>query len=68
LRSLDPSRQWNDPVSSLYTRWQQNRLFGEYGTFVREHPARPIQPRADPAAIARLAAEPFRDEALHPVG
>jgi sortase A len=52
---------WNDPITSLYTRWQQSRLEDEYQAVVREEQSRPpvAPPKADPqeiqAAVAKAA-------------
>jgi sortase A len=43
--------QWNDPVTSLYTRWQQGRLEDQYQAVVRREAAR--LPAAPPKADAR---------------
>jgi len=53
--------QWNDPITSLYTRWQQHRLDGAYAEIVRREAARPpvskpaADPRATEAAVAAAA-------------
>jgi sortase A len=54
--------QWNDPVTSLYTRWQQGRLEDEYQAVVRREIARSLVvatpdtiPRQEQAAVASAA-------------
>jgi sortase A len=53
--------QWNDPITSLYTRWQQGRLEHEYQAVARREQQRlPVAaPKADPrerqAAVAKAA-------------
>lgn len=53
--------QWNDPITSLYTRWQQSRLEDEYQTVIRREQSRPpvappkAEPRAAEAAVAKAA-------------
>jgi sortase A len=46
--------QWNDPVTSLYTRWQQGRLAGELEDISRTEHARPLPTITSPADAARL--------------
>ena len=60
--------QWNDPFTSLYTRWQQGRLADEYETLVRTERARyvPATKTTSPEEAARLierAAGDFRQRA-----
>jgi sortase A len=45
--------QWNDPVTSLYTRWQQSRLDDAYAEVVRREATKP--PVATPASDPREA-------------
>jgi sortase A len=57
--------QWNDPFTSLYTRWQQRGLESSYSALVKEETAKPpVAPvTADPAEAARAvegAARRFR--------
>ncbi|HET9937360.1 MAG TPA: sortase, partial [Gaiella sp.] len=57
--------QWNDPFTSLYTRWQQRGLESSYTALVKEETAKPpVAPvTADPAEAARAvdrAARRFR--------
>ena len=53
--------QWNDPITALYTRWQQGRLEHQYEAVVRRERQRlPVAPpKADPrdlqAAVATAA-------------
>jgi sortase A len=65
--------QWNDPVTSLYTSWQQGRLAGELEDIERRAEARPLPPIASPADAARLVendARAFRRRATEgsPIG
>jgi sortase A len=53
--------RWNDPLTSLWTHWQQHRLAAEHDQIMQEFkPAREPTPHASPtvqaAAIARSAA------------
>ena len=57
--------QWNDPITSLYTRWQQGRLEHAYEAVVRREAARPpvAAPTADPRdaqAAVRMEAQRYR--------
>ena len=57
--------QWNDPFTSLYTRWQQRGLESSYSALVKEETAKPpVAPvTANPAEAARAvegAARRFR--------
>jgi sortase A len=45
--------RWNDPFTSVYTRWQQHELAGEYAELDAHYRSRPIPRRASPAATAR---------------
>jgi sortase A len=45
--------QWNDPITSLYTRWQQSRLDDAYAEVVRREATRP--PIATPGSGPREA-------------
>lgn len=59
--------QWNDPFTSLYTRWEQRQLSTTYERVAREYkPARPLPvaatPRDSAAAVARDARR-FRSNA-----
>jgi len=52
--------QWNDPFTSLYTRWQQHKLTATHALIVEQYkPKRPIPasatPRQEAAAIAKEA-------------
>lgn len=53
--------QWNDPITSLYTRWQQSRLDDAYAEVVRREATRPpvaipgSDPREARAAVQRAA-------------
>ena len=63
--------QWNDPVTSLYTRWQQSRLEGEYEAVVRREQARPpvAPPTGNPRAVrVAVAAAARRYRATAPKG
>ena len=53
--------QWNDPVTSLYTRWQQERLAGELDDIARTEHARPLPRVTSPAEAARLVSSDARD-------
>jgi sortase A len=54
--------QWNDPFTSLYTRWQQHKLASTHALIVeRYRPAQPIPPTATPRdEAARVAASAHR--------
>jgi sortase A len=57
--------QWNDPFTSLYTRWEQRELNRELTALVKDEAARPavVPADADPAeaaAAVRAAAWRFR--------
>jgi sortase A len=52
--------QWNDPFTSLYTRWQQSRLDDQYAALVRDDGARPVATGTSPAAAAAIVAERAR--------
>ena len=65
--------QWNDPVTSLYTSWQQGRLADELEDIERRAEARPLPPIASPTDAARLVgsdARAFRRRATEgsPIG
>ena len=55
--------QWNDPFTSLYTRWEQRRLDRAYTALVKEEAARPVVPAgadlAETHAAVRAAATRF---------
>jgi sortase A len=60
--------QWNDPFTSLYTRWEQRGLDRELTALVKDEAARPpvVRPSADPkeaAAAVRAEARRFRTSA-----
>jgi sortase A len=60
--------QWQDPVTALYTKWQQHRLAGSYHRLVEQYhpPKLPRKVRFDPAAERRAilrAATAFRRQA-----
>lgn len=60
--------QWNDPITSLYTRWQQSRLDDRYAEVVRREATRPpvATPDADPRkarAAVKQAARRYRKSA-----
>lgn len=53
--------QWNDPFTSLYTRWQQRELVGSYQRVVDDyHPVRAIPTSASPAEAATVIASDAR--------
>jgi sortase A len=55
--------QWNDPFTSLYTRWQQSKLADQYETLAATYVAPRIPPRTPPASAAatvRKEARRFR--------
>jgi sortase A len=61
--------QWNDPFTSLYTRWQQRQLESDYAALVEREASRPTPPAAaakpsapapDPAVAIANAAKRFR--------
>jgi sortase A len=61
--------QWNDPFTSLYTRWEQHKLASDYAALVEQQPA-PVKPAApnaaptpDPAVAIHEAATRFRNQA-----
>jgi sortase A len=56
--------QWNDPFTSLYTRWEQRELSHDLDALIKDEAARPpvVRARADPAEAAvavRAAARRF---------
>jgi sortase A len=58
--------QWNDPFTSLYTRWQQSKLEDQYETLAASYVAPRIPPRtsnAGAAATVRKEAASFRRDA-----
>ena len=58
--------QWNDPFTSLYTRWQQRQLESDYAALVEQQPPPPKPsvatgaPAPDPEAVIRAEATRFR--------
>jgi sortase A len=48
--------RWNDPFTSLYTRWQQHRLAGVYERTVAAYHPKPVRPTATVAAKERAVA------------
>ena len=64
--------QWNDPFTSLYTRWEQRKLESEYSALLEKLPPPPAiapsqqpsgTPKPDPAVATRKAATTFRKTA-----
>jgi sortase A len=65
--------QWNDPFTSLYTRWQQGRLANELEQISKDEQARPLPPietKEDAARLVRQDARAFRRRATEgsPIG
>jgi sortase A len=65
--------QWNDPFTSLYTRWQQGRLATELEQISKEERARPLPPietKEDAERLVRQDAQAFRRRATEgsPIG
>jgi sortase A len=62
--------QWNDPFTSLYTRWEQRKLVSTYERIAQDYqPVRPIPVAATPedtAAVVAKDARRFRSSA--PIG
>ncbi|MCZ7590389.1 MAG: class E sortase [Gaiella sp.] len=54
--------QWNDPLTAVYTRWQQSRLEDQYRAVVeREAPRPPAAAlQADPSEVAAVVRESAR--------
>src|ERR687887_661611 len=52
--------QWNDPFTSLYTRWQQHKLTHEYATLAERYRAHRVPHRASSADAARIIATDAR--------
>jgi sortase A len=57
--------RWNDPFTSLYTRWQQHRLSGEYASLTARYRDHAVPPQASRAEEARLIAYDARQFRLH---
>jgi sortase A len=65
--------QWNDPFTSLYTRWQQGRLANELEQISKEEQARPLPPietKEDAERLVHQDANAFRRRATEgsPIG
>ena len=57
---------WNDPFTSIYTRWQQHKLTHEYATLSSRYHGHRLPPRASVAqaeSVMRLDARRFRAQA-----
>lgn len=52
--------QWNDPFTSLYTRWQQHKLTGEYASLAARYHGHRVPNRASSADAARIIAADAR--------
>ena len=55
--------QWNDPFTSLYTRWQQHKLKGVYAQVVRTYHPIPIPPARQTKTVRRREARILAAEA-----
>lgn len=62
--------QWNDPFTSLYTRWEQRKLVGAYERIAEDYrPVRPIPTSATPRDEAdAVAKDALRFRAGAPIG
>jgi sortase A len=67
--------QWNDPFTSLYTRWQQHQLAAEHRQLVAIYRPKPLPPKVrsvplDQARYVRHDAARFRARVSHgePIG
>jgi len=45
--------RWGDPLTGLYTRWEQRQLTREYASFVADYRPPPIRPAGTPTERAR---------------
>jgi sortase A len=48
--------RWNDPFTSIYTRWQQHKLADDYASLDAHYRGYPVAPKASPAIQARAIA------------
>ena len=66
--------RWDDPFTSLYTRWQQGRLSDRYAVIVKKTERKTVVPRttsrAEAARRVEVAAEDFRSSSREgdPIG
>jgi sortase A len=57
--------RWNDPFTSIYTRWQQHKLSDQYASLAARYRDHPLPRHASPAEEARVIAYDARQFRLH---